>query len=82
MNIVRDVDNRLMQLLTYSFFYPDLDERPQTRLAIMATLIPTNLLILALTLQFRIGLILTLPFWLNAFYEWRLWYRLQKQKRS
>jgi len=82
MNIVRDVDNKLMQLLTYSFFYPDLDERPQTRLAIMATLIPTNLLILALTLQFRIGLILTLPFWLNAIYEWRLWYRLQKQKRS
>jgi len=82
MNIVRDVDNKLMQWLTYSLFYPELDERPQTRLAILATLIPTNLLVLAITLQSRIGFILTLPLWLIAFYEWRLWYRLQKQKRS
>jgi uncharacterized protein (DUF58 family) len=58
------------------------EERPQTRLAMLATLIPTNLLILAVILQFRIGLILTAPLWLIAVYEWRLWYRLQKQKRS
>ena len=82
MNTVRDIDNKLMRLLTYSFFYPDMEERPQTRLAMLATLIPSNLLILAVILQYRIGVILTGPLWLVAFYEWRLWYRLQKQKRS
>ena len=82
MNTVRNIDNKLMQLLTYSFFYPDLEERPQTRLAILATLVPTNFLLLAVILQYRIGLILTGPLWLIAVYEWRLWYRLQKQKRS
>jgi len=82
MNTVRDIDNKLMQLLTYSFFYPDLEERPQTRLAMLATLVPTNLLFLAVILQSTIGVILTGPLWLIAFYEWRLWVRLQKQKRS
>jgi hypothetical protein len=82
MNTVRDIDNKLMQLLTYSFFYPDPEERPQTRLAMLATLVPANLLFLAVSLQSGIGVILTGPLWLIAIYEWRLWVRLQKQKRS
>jgi hypothetical protein len=82
MNTVRNIDNKLMQLLTYSFFYPDPEERPQMRLAMLATLIPSNLLILAVILQSRVGVILSGSLWLIAFYEWRLWVRLQKQKRT
>ena len=79
-NTVRQVDEKLMRLVTYSIFYPDPNERPQTRLAILATLLPLNISILAIALENSLALSLTLPLWLITLYEWRLWYRLRKRK--
>jgi hypothetical protein len=73
----KQIDAYLMRLFTYSLFYPALEDRPQTRLAILATLIPLELVIVALLMPNDLLLLLTGPLWLNAFYEWRLWYRLR-----
>lgn len=78
-NSIKQIDAMLLRFLTYSIFYPDLHERPQTRLAVLATLIPLNISILALTLESILALSLTLPLWVVAFYEWRLWYWLRRQ---
>ncbi len=74
----RQVDEQLLRVFTYSLFYPTLEDRPQTRLAILATLFPLELVLVALILENELLLILTIPLWLNAFYEWRLWHRLRK----
>ena len=78
MDTIKQIDQLLMQLFTYSFFYSTLEDRPQTRLAIVATLIAVEIAIVALILQNNLLLTITLPLWLNAFYEWRLWYRLRR----
>ena len=77
-NMFKQIDDHLMRLFTNSLLYPALEDRPQTRLAILATLIPVELVIVALLLPNNLLLLLTLPLWLNAFYEWRLWYRLRR----
>ncbi len=78
MSTIKRIDEQLMRLLTYSFFYPNLEDRPQTRLAILATLIPVEITVVAVILPYNLLLGLSLPFWLVALYEWRLWYRLRK----
>ena len=78
-NSIKQIDAMLLHFLTYSIFYPDLQARPQTRLAVLATLIPLNISILALALESIVALTLTLPLWVVAFYEWRLWYWLRKR---
>lgn len=80
MNLIKRIDEKLMDLLTYSLFYPDLDDRPQTRIAILPTLIAVEITIFAVTLQNNLLLAATVPFWLIAFYEWRLWFRLRRQR--
>jgi hypothetical protein len=77
-NHFKQFDAYLMRLFTYSLFYPALEDRPQTRLAILATLIPLELDIVAVLMPNNLLLLLTGPLWLNAFYEWRLWYRLRR----
>jgi hypothetical protein len=74
----KQLDEQLLRLFTYSLFYSSWEDRPQTRLAILATLFPLNLALVALILPNHLLLILTVPLWLNAFYEWRLWYRLKR----
>ncbi len=88
MNTMRNIDEKLMRLLTYNLWYHDLDNRPQTRIAIMVT-VAAILLTFSQTLLVWINLIpyialiatvLCLFTWLVTFYEWRLWYRLRKRK--
>jgi hypothetical protein len=74
---IKQIDARLMRWLTYSLLYPEPKERPQTRLAVLATLVPVEIAIVGLLLPNNLLLLLTFPFWLNAFYEWRLWYHLR-----
>jgi hypothetical protein len=74
----KQVDDHLMRLFTYSLLYPAVEDRPQTRLAILATLIPLELAIVAVLVPNDLLLLLTLPLLLNALYEWRLWYRLRR----
>ncbi len=78
-NSVKQIDAMLFRFLTYSIFYPDLQERPQTRLAVLATLIPLNISILAIALESVVTLSLTLPLWIVAIYEWRLWCWLRRR---
>jgi hypothetical protein len=74
---IKQIDAHLMRWLTYSLFYPEPKDRPQTRLAVLATLVPAEIAIVGFLLPSHLLLLLTLPFWLNAVYEWRLWYHLR-----
>lgn len=74
----RQIDEFLMGVFSYSLFYPALEDRPQTRLAVLATLIPLELVIVALLVSNDLLLLLTFPLWVNAFYEWRLWHRMRR----
>lgn len=78
-NAFKQIDAMLLRFLTYSIFYPDLQERPQTRLTVMATLIPLNISILAIALESVVALSLTLPLWIVAIYQWRLWCWLRRR---
>ncbi|MEW5960280.1 MAG: hypothetical protein AB1801_21350 [Chloroflexota bacterium] len=71
----KQLDEQLLRLFTFSPFYPTLEDRPQTWLAILATLFALNLSLVALILQNNWLLVLSGPLWLNAFYQWRLWIR-------
>ncbi len=77
-HIIEQIDDLLMRLLTFSFFYPDLEDRPQTSLTVLATLVAVEVTLVAMLWPDTWLLILALPFWLNAIYEWRLWYRLRR----
>ena len=79
---VRQIDERVMHLFTFSLFYPDPEERPQTRLAMLATLVPLDISILGIALQNRLTMLLTVPLWFIALCEWRLWYRLRRRNSS
>lgn len=78
MNTIKRIDEQLMHLFTYSFFYPDLEDRPHIKLAILATLISLEITVVAVILRHNFLLGLSLPLWVMALYEWRLWYRLRK----
>lgn len=80
MNIIRSIDEKLMRLLTYNWRYRDLDNRPQTRIVIVSTLIPTLMTIDVMTSGFSPLNTMGILYWLPAFYEWRLWYRLRKRR--
>ncbi|GEM_PF-3203890 len=87
MNTIRSIDAKLMRLLTFNWRYRHLDNRPQTTIAALVTLgaIWTSVGMIHFKRQpvplILIGLFCCLLFWLCAFYEWRLWYRL-RQRRS
>ena len=88
MSIVRDIDEKLMRLLTYNLWYHDLDNRPQTRIAILVTiaaiLITVSMIGIASMGLVRyivpIAIVICSLVWLATLYEWRLWYRLRKRK--
>ncbi len=80
MNIIRSIDEKLMRLLTCNWRYRDLDNRSQTKIAIVSTLIPTLMTIDVITSGFSLLNIIGILYWLPAFYEWRLWYRLRKRR--
>ena len=80
MNIIRSIDEKLMRLLTCR--YHDLDNRAQTKIAIVSTLIPTLMTIDVITSGFGPLNTMGILYWLPAFYEWRLWYRLRKRRAN
>ena len=80
MNILRSIDEKLMRLLTYNWRYHDLDNRPQTRIATLLTLTAIWITAAAITSSYSPLTGIGILFWLPAFYEWRLWYRLRKGK--
>jgi len=80
MNIIRSIDEKLMRLLTYNWWYHDLDNRPQTRIAALVTLTAILITVAAITSNLSPLTAIGILFWLPAFYEWRLWYRLRKRK--
>ena len=86
MNVIRGIDEGLMRLLTFNWRYRDLDHRPQTIIAGLVTL--GAIWISVAMIHFKrqpvpiivVGLFCCLLFWLCAFYEWRLWYRLREHR--
>jgi len=88
MSIVRDIDEKLMRLLTYNLWYHDLNNRPQTRIAvtgtIVAILITVSMIGIASMALIRYGVPIAIVICsilsLSTFYHWRLCYRLRKRK--
>jgi hypothetical protein len=73
---ISKVDEVLMRLMTYNWRYRRLEDRPQTKLAVLATILASGVTFLALNSSFIFWRIMCIVGWLSAFYEWRLWYRL------
>jgi len=88
MSIMRNIDEKLMRLLTYNLWYHDLDNRPQTKIAVIATIVAilitvsmTRIALLGLVrYMVPIAIVICSFGWLDTFYQWRLWYRLRKRK--
>jgi len=88
MSIMRNIDEKLMRLLTYNSWYHDLNNRPQTRIAILGTiaaiLITVSMIGIAslglVRYMVPIAIVLCSLVWLSTLYHWRLWYRLRKRK--
>jgi hypothetical protein len=80
LGVFKKIDDALMRLVTYDIFYVAPNSRPQTRIALLATLIPLEIVVVARTLQNDILVAITFPLWVLAVYQWRLWYRLRIRK--
>jgi len=84
LSTIRSIDEKLMRLLTVNWRYRDLDNRPQTRIAAVVTLAAISWTVAAIHVKSHPGIVISLfcclGFWLCAFYEWRLWYRLRERR--
>jgi len=88
MSIMRNIDEKLMRLLTYNLWYHDLDNRPQTKIAVMVTIVAILITVSMIEIASMglvryivpIAIVICSLLWLTIFYEWRLWYRLRKRK--
>lgn len=88
MSFIRNIDEKLMRLLTCNLWYRDLDKRPQTRIAIMATIAAIGVTVSAIGIVSTASIRYIIPIetaicfliWLDIVYQWRLWYRLRKRK--
>ena len=88
MSIMRNIDEKLMRLLTYNLWYHDLNNRPQTRNAILGTIVAILITISMIEIaslgliryMVPIAIVLCSLVWLSTLYHWRLWYRLRKRK--
>jgi len=83
MRSIKQLDDKLMTMLAYSWRYRDLTNRDlakklQIRNIIIATFIPTGFTIDMIISGWSPLNILGSLFWGVAFYEWRLWFRQQK----
>ncbi len=80
MNLIKNLDEKLMTILAYSWRYRDLTDRDlakklQLRNIIISTLIPTGFTLDMILSGWSPLNILGVLFWLVAFYEWRLWFQ-------
>ena len=76
MTKLQSIDNTLMKIFTVNFRYRKYEDRPQLTLAILSTAI---FLLLLFFVQANIVMIPCVVLYLIiSFYEWRLWYKLQK----
>ena len=88
MSIMRNIDEKLMRLLTYNLWYHDLDNRPQTKIAVMVTIVAILITVSMIGIaslglvryMVPIAIVLCSLVWLSTLYHWRLWYRLRKRK--
>ena len=88
MSIMRNIDEKLMRLLTYNLWYHDLDNRPQTKIAVMVTIVAILITVSMIGIasmglvryMVPIAIVLCSLVWLSNLYHWRLWYRLRKRK--
>lgn len=81
-NSIRQVDAHLLRWSVYSRLYPDPAGRPQTRLALLLTLIALELTLVASMLRHTLLLVLALPLWLSTLAEWRLWFCLKDRPHT
>ncbi len=79
MNKLKQIDEALLNLLTFVFLYPDFENRPQTKIASLSTLMAVEVTLFAVLLESDWLTVIALPFWLKVFYEWRLWLRLRNR---
>ena len=81
LKVILIVDETLMRVMTFNWRYRRLEDRPQTKLAVSATVLALIITYVVLTSPAFIWRVFAFLMWLNTFYEWRLWYKLRKRKR-
>jgi FlaA1/EpsC-like NDP-sugar epimerase len=79
---IKKADETLMRLMTANWRYRRLEDRPQTRIAVVSTIVAVWTTAYAILSGYTVLRILCIFFVMSAFYEWRLWYRLKVRNKA